>query len=216
MKSIAVIGAGGVAKGVYQILRDINTREPSWEVLGFIDENAALHGQLFCGKPIISSVEWLIRKPGIFVVIAIANPCQRKQVFERISSIVDDADAFATLVHPAAWLAHDVSVGKGVVIYPGVCINSMASIGNHVIINMRSSIGHDAIINDFVTIAPGVSISGASRLSVGVDVGTNAAVLQKLSIGSWSRVGAGAVVINDMPAGITCVGVPARVVRTSL
>jgi len=57
---------------------------------------------------------------------------------------------------------------------------------------------------------PGAHLSGFVQIGLGVMVGTGASVLQKLKVGDYARVGAGALVTNNVNSGATVVGVPAR------
>lgn len=57
---------------------------------------------------------------------------------------------------------------------------------------------------------PGANVAGNVHLEAGVTVGSNATVLQRLSVGSGTFVGAGAVVTRDLPGGLVVVGMPAR------
>ena len=44
--------------------------------------------------------------------------------------------------------------------------------------------------------------------------GTGAAIIQGITIGEWTIIGAGAVVVDDIPANVTAVGIPAKVIKT--
>jgi acetyltransferase-like isoleucine patch superfamily enzyme len=77
-------------------------------------------------------------------------------------------------------------------------------------LNLNVTVGHDAVVHDFVTVYPGVNVSGSTELGERVSMGTNSCILQGLEIGAGSFVGAGAVVNRDLPAGVTAMGVPAR------
>jgi acetyltransferase-like isoleucine patch superfamily enzyme len=57
-------------------------------------------------------------------------------------------------------------------------------------------------------------LSGNVTIGEGCDIGTNACAIQGITIGDWSIIGAGATVIRDLPANVTAVGVPARVIAT--
>ncbi|WP_420820778.1 serine O-acetyltransferase [Seongchinamella unica] len=88
--------------------------------------------------------------------------------------------------------------------------------GIAVVIHPKVRIGND------VTISQGVTIGGRSKLSEvpvikdGVYIGANACILGPVTIGECAIVGAGAVVLTDVPAGAVVVGVPARLVVTSV
>ena len=85
-------------------------------------------------------------------------------------------------------------------------------IGDHVQINTNSTIGHDSKLMDFVTLSPGAHISGNVLLNLGCYVGTGANIIEKLIIGEWSIIGAGATVIRDVEPNTTVVGVPAKII----
>jgi len=86
-------------------------------------------------------------------------------------------------------------------------------IGHHVHINLGCTIGHDVILRNFATIAPGVHISGNVTIGEGVYLGTGVVTVEKLTIGDWSKIGAGSVVFQDMPANITAIGAPAKILE---
>jgi acetyltransferase-like isoleucine patch superfamily enzyme len=68
-------------------------------------------------------------------------------------------------------------------------------------------------LEDFVTMAPGVHVSGNVCLGEGCYVGTGANIIDKKRLGKWSIVGAGSMIISDVPANSTVVGVPAKVIK---
>jgi serine O-acetyltransferase len=104
----------------------------------------------------------------------------------------------------------------GVEIHPG------AKIGRGVFIDhgMGVVIGETAEVGDGCTIYQGVTLGGTSLLKVkrhptvgrNVVIGVNAVVLGAVRIGDNARIGGGSVVVKDVPANATAVGVPARVV----
>ncbi len=82
--------------------------------------------------------------------------------------------------------------------------------GRHVLLNLNCTVGHDTVLGDYVTVSPGVNISGRVRLDDGVDCGTGASILPGVAVGHDTRIGAGSVVTKDWPPELTLVGVPAR------
>lgn len=211
MFRIVIFGASGFAREVHQIIRDINRRQPTWEFEGFVDDNSALHGRSIHGFPVLGGLDWLVANPGVRVVVAIGNPRVKQAVVARISRAT--GIAFATLIHPLAWLGDDVQVGEGSIVCAGVRATCDIRIGSQVILNLDCTIGHDSVIEDFSTIAPSANISGSVHIGQGVDIGTNATIIQGINVGSWSVLGAGAAVVRDVPPLVTAVGVPATKLR---
>ncbi|WP_211472323.1 acetyltransferase [Collimonas humicola] len=214
MKNIVIFGTGGLAREVHQIVEDINGSAPAWKFLGFLDGNVANHGKEVHGSPVFGGVEWLTQTDAadVYVVVAIGNPVSKRKIIE---SIKQQSDAhFATLVHPRAWVGSFVDIGQGSIICAGALITTDIKIGEYVIVNIGSTIGHDACIDDFVTIAPTVNVSGSVHVGQGTDLGTGSTVIQGCSIGEWSIVGAGAVVVKNIDANVTAVGAPAKAIKT--
>jgi serine O-acetyltransferase len=109
--------------------------------------------------------------------------------------------------------------------FTGVEIHPGAAIGRGVFIDhgMGVVIGETAVVGDNCTLFQGVTLGGTGHetgkrhptLEEGVVVGTGAKVLGNIRIGRQARIGAGSVVVTDVPAGATVVGVPGRVVVES-
>jgi len=114
------------------------------------------------------------------------------------------------------FLSHLAKVYTGIEIHPG------AVIGDRVFIDHGTGvvIGETAIVGDDVTLYHGVTLGGTSlhkgkrhpTLKNGVIVGSGAQILGPVTVGAEARVGANAVVLTDVPPGVTMVGIPARMV----
>ncbi|MGE4416361.1 MAG: acetyltransferase, partial [Marinobacterium sp.] len=85
-----------------------------------------------------------------------------------------------------------------------------ACIGKGVILNTGCSIDHDCTIGDCAHISPGARLAGGVKVGMQSWVGIGASVKQLINIGHQVTVGAGAVVLVDLPDGVTAVGVPAK------
>lgn len=142
--------------------------------------------------------------------VAIGNNAIRRKWQKRL--LINDLK-IATLIHPNASVAKDVIIGQGSIILAGAVVNILSDIGAGCIINTGATVDHDCQIGQYSHIAPGVNLAGAVRVGSEVFIGVGSAVIQCLSIGEKSIIGAGSVVLNDIPAQVTAVGTPARVVK---
>ena len=211
MQDVIIIGSGGVGQYVLQAIRDINKLNRLWNILGFVDQNSSMRDSEINGAPVLGGVECLKNYSNISVVIAFADPVSKLKMYEMLKD--NNHTEFPSIIHPRSWIAENVSIGMGSIIYPGVSINVNGKIGRFVTINMNSAIGHDTIIDSHVTIAPNVGIGGNVKINDKCNIGIGASIIQGITIGRNTIIGAGAVVINDIPEGVTAVGVPAKPIK---
>jgi serine O-acetyltransferase len=111
--------------------------------------------------------------------------------------------------------------------FTGIDIHPGAAIGKGLFIDhgMGVVIGETAIVGDYVTIYHGVTLGGTGKETSGrrhpavednAIIGAGAKVLGAITVGMNSKVGANAVVLQDVPSNSTVVGIPARMVKRSL
>lgn len=208
-RSLAIVGAGGFGREVLDIVDAINQSMITWDFRGFLDDATESRDELIGrGFTVIGTPEKLTQVANHYVV-AVGDGSIRESIVSRLSEV----DALpATLVHPSSTQGAMNRVGVGCVLTAGTRLTTNVSVGVHVHINLNSTVGHDTVIDDFVTIFPGVTISGGVRIGKRSTIGTGANILPGVAIGEDCYVGAGAVVTKDVSDGLTVVGVPARVV----
>lgn len=211
MRPLVIYGAGGSARDVLELVRDINSQGSQWDVLGFLSDDEESWGQELNEIPVLGGIEALKALPERPVAaLAVGGPHIRKRMVERIRPHVD---GFPTLTHPAVISSSSVTCGEGVVITAGNILTANIRLGDFVMVNLACTITHDCVLGDFVTLSPGVNISGNVHIGEGTDVGTGGAIIQGVKIGEWSILGAGALVARDVPPNTTAVGVPAKVIK---
>ena len=208
-KSLVLIGAGGHARVVLDVVR----QAAEYTVVGLVDQNPALHGTTLDGVPILGGDDQVgvLRRQGVTdALVAIGDNETRCRL---ASAMVAHGFLLATAVHPKATIAPHVSIGAGTVVMAGAVVNPGASIGPNAIVNTGATVDHDCTIEECVHIAPGVHLGGGVRVGKLTLIGIGACVVKYKTIGCNVVVGAGAVVIDDIPDRVLAVGVPARVVR---
>ncbi|ABG30785.1 serine O-acetyltransferase [Roseobacter denitrificans] len=117
----------------------------------------------------------------------------------------------------ALWLMNRASMTLGPDIHPAarLGVGLMLDHGAGIVI------GETAVVEDHVTILQNVTLGGTGKIRgdrhpkvrQGVMIGAGAKIIGNIEIGAFSKVGAGSVVLKDVPARCTVAGVPARVVR---
>jgi sugar O-acyltransferase (sialic acid O-acetyltransferase NeuD family) len=147
--------------------------------------------------------------PGNFVVAIGDNAIRKKLYLE----LVQDGWTPQAVIHPSAIIARDSKIGAGTVIFAGAIINPASVVGDNTIINTAATIDHDGNIGSHCHIAPGCHLAGNVLVSEGAFLGIGACVIPKVKIGSWSVAGAGSVLLKDVDAHTTVVGVPAKLVK---
>lgn len=200
---VVILGAGGHAQVVADILWRM--RDAGQEVcpVAYLDDNPVLHGQSFLEIPVLGSTNRLAEIDYEAVTVAIGDGRMRRSLFLTLQA---QGVRFVTAQHPTAVIAPDVQIGPGTMICANVVVNSGAVIGQNVILNTACTIDHHNKIGDHAHIAPGVHLGGDVQIGEGALVGIGAVVLPQRRIRDWATIGGGAVVVKDVAAGETIVG----------
>lgn len=191
-----VYGASGHSRVVIDILEANNV------TIDFIvDDNASIDNLLGYN---------VVRDSGTYneALIAIGACDIRRRIVERIQ-----VGRYITAVHPSAIVSSRATLNAGTVAMQGCIIQSGASVGKHCIVNTGASIDHECNIGDFVHISPHATLCGNVTVGSGTWVGAGVIVRQGVSIGCDCIVGAGSVVVSDIPDGVVAYGNPCRVIK---
>ena len=212
IKKVVIVGASGFGREVVEIFKDANKIRKQWDILGFIDDSKEVWGKDTNGFKVLGGIDWLSENRGkkIGCVVAIGEPKTKKKVVERLKGT---GVSFVNAIHPSVIMSEFVEMGEGVIICAGCILTVNIKIGDHVIININSTVGHDTVIEDYCSAMPCVKINGNNHLHEGVYIGTGSSFIQQISVGKWTTIGAGSVVVKDIPEKVLALGVPAKVIK---
>jgi len=209
--NVLVLGAGGHGQVVADILRAQEAAGDPTHFIGYLDDDPRANA-LTRGR-VLGAIHTWASVGHDALVVAIGKNRIRQRHFDELAA----AEAqFAIARHPATVIAPDAPIGAGVMLCAGAIVNTQATIGANTIINTAASVDHHCRVGDHVHIAPGARLGGEVTIETGALVGIGAVVLPGVRVGAWAIIGAGAVVIDDVPAGATVIGVPARALKETV
>lgn len=201
MQKLIIIGAGGYAKSV---IDSMNLHE--YWLCGFIDEYSQKKEHL--GFPIFGKRISDIENPKEYkYFIAIGDNTARKKWYDILKSY--DLELI-TVIDKTAIVSCGSILGEGTFVGKLAIVNNDVHVGNNCVINTKALIEHGSRVYNHVNVSTNASINGDVQIMEGVFVGSSSVLNGQITINEWSTVGSGAVVVRDVEARTTVVGVPAK------
>lgn len=191
-KKLFLIGGGGHAKSVYQVLR-----ENGIEVSGYIDikKNDRLNLNFLHEDTFLKKFRNCLSKPRIIVALGTKKDFAfRTHIIEKYSSF----PSFSHIISNSANVACDVSIDDGTIIMPGACVRTETKIGRNCIINTMSSIDHECVLKDNIHVAPGAILCGGVKVQHNVFVGAGSIIFPGVKIAENTTIPAGSIIRSEL------------------
>jgi sugar O-acyltransferase (sialic acid O-acetyltransferase NeuD family) len=218
MTRIVILGTGGNCIDILDTIGDLNGAAgmERYRCIGFLDDNRTrwgteIHGVTVLGP--LASAQDLRECAFVNGIGSSGNFWRKRQIIETTGI---PPERFETIVHPSASVSRLSHLDQGTVVFQHVTITSNVRVGRHVIILPGTVISHDDVIGDYTCIAGGVCVSGCVEIGQSCYLGTNAAIRDHCTIGEYSLVGMGSVVVASVPRNSVVVGNPARFLRPTI
>ena len=211
----AIYGASGCGRSLMPVAREHLVRLNIQAEIYFIDDSL-LESTMINGHIALNYQQFkALNSEHKFVLIAIASSSIREKLAHQLNA---DHIQLWSVQATNTLIMDSVEIADCAVLSPFVTIASNVIIGKCFHANLYSYVEHDCVIGDYVTFAPGVKCNGNIHIQDHAYIGAGAIIKQgtpdqPLIIGKGAIVGMGAVVTKSVPAGVTVVGNPARILQ---
>ena len=207
MKKLYLVGAGGFGRELYGWAAQHPDCGRLWWLAGFLDDNAQALAPFGNFAPVTPLAGHAV-DPAALYLCGLGLPHVKEPLLQPLLAAGAN---FLTFIHPRALVGERVRLGLGVVLCPGAIASADITLGDFVMLNLHVTIGHDASVGAWSTLSAHCDVTGRVQVGDRVFMGSCVSVIPGKTIGSRAILGAGAVIINDIPAGATAFGNPARI-----
>lgn len=202
MKKLIILGAGGTAFDLIDIASAMNSVQTQWEIMGFLDDNAALHGRTVYGYPVLGAIPEAVNFPDAYFASSIGDayrPYLRRMVRQKVNL---PEDRFASLIHPTAVISQTAVIGYGAIIYPNVTLSGMVKVGHDVFLCGNTFLGHECEVGNHCVLSVGNYLASDVQVGDCCYMGVGVMVRHQITIGEGCLIGMGTKIVKDVPAGV--------------
>ncbi len=215
LKRLLILGSGGTSIDILDFVDDINSHQPTYECIGFLDDNQNKWGKKIYNLTVLGPLEHAHQFTDVYFVNGLGSPANFSKREEIIARIGIPMERFETIIHPDARVSRKSFLGSGSVIYPNSVIGANVQIGEQAIILSNVAINHDTSVGSYTILASGVCVSGGVKIGKCCYLGTGSKIIQDAVIGDYCLIGMGSVVLDNVNSNSVVVGNPARRIKTS-
>ena len=209
MKSV-IIGAGKYGEVYLSYLREAGV-----EVIGFLDDDDNAQNKTYGGLPVLGKTDVLCALRERYGIDAIYCPLGNNKIRVKFLQHAKELGyKTPNYIHPSVVLSPDVKLGEGVYILLGSDIMPYTTIEDYVMISMNVNVAHHNILKKGTFLSTGCNFGASIVAEENTYCGIGSTIMTGLHrLGKDCLIGAGAVVIKDVPDGAVVAGVPAKIIK---
>jgi sugar O-acyltransferase (sialic acid O-acetyltransferase NeuD family) len=214
MIKIVLLGATGGCIDVLNTINDINLFKPTYNVIGFLDDNKSLWGKEIHGILVLGGFSMALDMPSeVHFSTGIGSEKTYKNRLLILKDLCIPIKRFPSIIHPSAIISNWSKIENGVVVHQNSVINADSFLGRFTLVLPNSVINHGSKIGKGTIVNSHVSISGDVAIGETCYLGASCTLKQNIIIGDNALIGMGSVVINSVGSDAVVVGNPAKCIN---
>lgn len=210
MNKLLLFTAGSAAKEVQLAIEQANQESPTWEIIGFVDEDPGIIGKEIEGVPVYGP-EHQERAGDVFGLCPVLDPAARRRITEDL--IEGQGLKLATFIYPSVRVPRDLEIGDGTIVMPEVLLGYNVKLGKGVLAWWRTLLGHDLRVGDYSSILSSANITGCCTIGCSSTIGAGATLNVGVKVGNNSMVGIGTTVFHNVDDNRSIVAIARTLVR---
>lgn len=207
MKHLVIIGARGYGREIFNFAHQCKGFGTEFDIKGFLDDKSTALDDFEGYAPILNSVEdYQIENDDVFT-------CALGEVKYKIKYckiILEKGGSFINLISNDAYIGMNVKMGIGCIICPTARVHCDVSIGDFVTLQPFCVLGHDVKMGSWCHVNDYADCGGATTFGDNVTIHTHSFVLPKFKVGNNVTIGAGSIVLRNVPDNMVMFGNPAK------
>jgi len=200
LKDLIILGAGGTAFEVIEIVFAINKVQPEWNILGYLDDNEELLGQVKNGYPVLGTIPQSVNYKNAYFASSIGNAYDTKLRMKVRNKVPYPDERFATLIHPNATICETAEIEPGAIIYSNVCVSANTHIGHDAFLVYNTVVAHESTIGKHCILSVGVFLPSDVHVGDCCYLGAGVASRHQMDIGDNCLIGMGTKIVKSVPS----------------